>query len=154
MLPAAQMTCSLFLKVYNFYIASQRRTCENLVTWAFVLHITLKRIGKVFIVHWVASPFRAVSAVWHSFPDLTQHFQNASKDETRQSTEKVGFQRLLCTEDNQFCQKFGANSGCLELVKKLVRNTTKPKYHTAKSPKLTDYLYRKNRKPCFFGRAF
>jgi len=32
MLPVAQMTCSLFLKVYILYIASHRRTCENLVT--------------------------------------------------------------------------------------------------------------------------
>ena len=54
----------------------------------------------MFIVRWVASSFRAVSAVWLSFPALSQHFQNASKDETRQSTEKTKFQGLfskLCT---------------------------------------------------------
>ena len=32
MLPVAQIECSLFLKVYSLYIASHRRTCENLVT--------------------------------------------------------------------------------------------------------------------------
>ena len=45
----------------------------------------------MFAVRWMASSFRAVSAVWHSFPALAQHFQNASKDETKQSTEKLDF---------------------------------------------------------------
>ena len=39
---------------------------------------------------------------------------------------------------NQFCQKLNANGGCLERFKELVRNTTKPKYHTAKNPKLSN----------------
>ena len=54
-----------------------------------------KASEKCFTVRWVASSFRAVSAVWHSFPALAQHFQNASKNETRQSTEKARFQGLL-----------------------------------------------------------
>ena len=40
--------------------------------------------------------------------------------------------------NNQFCQKLKVNGGCLEGFKKLVRNTTKPKYHTVKNPKLTN----------------
>ena len=68
---------------------------RELCNGAHDLHLTLKRIGKVFTVRWVASSFRAVSAVWHSFSASAQHFQNASKDETRQSTEKARFQGLL-----------------------------------------------------------
>jgi len=54
-----------------------------------------KRIGNVFTTRWVASSFREISAVKHSFPALAQHFQNASKNETRQSAEKARFQGLL-----------------------------------------------------------
>jgi len=39
---------------------------------------------------------------------------------------------------NHFFQKLNANGECLERLKELVRNTTKPKYHTAKNPKLTN----------------
>ena len=33
----------------------------------------------MFIVRWVASYFRAISAVWHSFPGLSEHFNDAAK---------------------------------------------------------------------------
>ena len=59
------------------------------------LQTTLKRIGKVFITRWVASSFRAVSAV----SALVQHFHKASNDEMRQSTEKARFQETL----SKFC---------------------------------------------------
>ena len=73
--------------LYSLYSQSPKNMRE-LSNCAHDLNLTLKRIGKVFAVRWVASSFRAVSAVWHSFPALAQHFQYASKDETRQSTEK------------------------------------------------------------------
>ena len=63
------------------------------------LQTTLKRIGKVFTIRWVASFFRAVLAVWHSYPALAQHFDKASNDETRQSTEKARFRGIL----SKFC---------------------------------------------------
>ena len=129
---------------------------RELSNCAHDLHLTLKRIGKVFTVRWVASSFRAVSAVWHFFPALAQHFQNASKDETRQSTEKARFQGLLsklCT--TSFVKNLALMADVLNELKKLVRNTTKQKYHAAKSAKLTNCLYKKNRKLCCFsGRAF
>ena len=80
--------------LYSLYSQSPKNIRE-LSNCAHDLHPTLKRIGKVFTVRWVASSFRVVSAVCHSFPVLAQHFQNASKDETRQSTEKARFQGLL-----------------------------------------------------------
>jgi len=87
----------------------------------------------VLTVRWVASSFRAVSAVWHSFPALAQHFQNASKDETRQSTEKARFQGLrskLCT--TSFVKNLALMADALNEPKNLSetlqnRSTTLPK---------------------------
>ena len=91
----AQITCSVFLKVYILYIASHRRTCENLLAVPMICISATKIIGKVFTIRWATSSFRAVSAVKHSFPALAERFQNASKSETRQSAEKARFQGLL-----------------------------------------------------------
>ena len=120
------------------------------------LQMTLKRIRKVFTVRWVASSFRAVSAVWHSFPALVQHFHKASNDESRQSTEKARFQEVLSkTLYNKFCLKFGDDSGYLEQIKKLIRNIAKPKYHANKSLHFTHCLNKTYRKPyCFPEGAF
>ena len=82
-----------FLESLCSYIASHRRTRENLVAVPMICISASKRIGKVFTILWVASSFRAVSP--HSFAALAQHFQNASKNETRQSAEKARFQGLL-----------------------------------------------------------
>ena len=87
----------------------------------------------MFTVRWVASSFRAVSAVWLSFPALAQHFQNASKDETRQSTEKARFQGLLsklCT--TSFVKNLALMADVLNKLKNLPetlqnRSTTLPK---------------------------
>ena len=66
------------------------------LTVTMIISISVsKRIGKVFAICWVASSFRAISVVKHSFPALAQHFQNASKNETRQSAEQARFQGLL-----------------------------------------------------------
>jgi len=99
-------------------------------------HLNLKRIGKVFTVRWVASSFRAVSPVWHSFhsfPALAQHFQNASKDEIRQSTEKARLKGLLsklCT--TSFVKNLALMADVLNEQKNLSetlqnRSTTLPK---------------------------
>ena len=84
-----------FLESLYSYIASHRRTRENLVAVPMICISASKRIGKVLTIRWVASSFRAVSAVKHSFPALAERFQNASKSETRQSAEKARFQGLL-----------------------------------------------------------
>lgn len=54
----------------------------------------LLRITAVFGVRWVASSFRAVSAVWRNYPALHGHFIHASLDSTRTSTERSKFQGL------------------------------------------------------------
>ena len=80
----------------------------------------------------MASSFRAVSAVWHSFPALAQHFQNASKDEIRQSTEKARFQGLLSKMCTSFVKNLALMADVLNELKNLSetlqnRSTTLPK---------------------------
>uniref|UniRef100_A0A672GNY5 Uncharacterized protein n=1 Tax=Salarias fasciatus TaxID=181472 RepID=A0A672GNY5_SALFA len=60
--------------LYSLYSQSPKNI-RDLSACAHDLHITLKKIGKVFTVRWVASSYRAVSAVWQSFPALAQHFR-------------------------------------------------------------------------------
>ncbi|KAJ8252839.1 hypothetical protein GJAV_G00206160 [Gymnothorax javanicus] len=80
--------------LYSLYSQSLKNVRE-LSECAHNLHITLKRIGKVFSVRWVASSYRAVSAVWQSFPALAQHFREASEDEARDGRERAKFRGLL-----------------------------------------------------------
>ena len=153
------MTCSLFLNVYILYslYSQSTKNMRDLSNCVHDLHLTFKRIGKVFTVRCVASSFRAVSAVWHSFPALAQHFQNASKDETRQSTEKAWFQGLLsklCA--TSFVKNLALTADVLNELKNLSetlqnRSTTLPKAQNL----LTVYIRRiENLVCCFFGRAF
>uniref|UniRef100_A0A3P8SJE1 Uncharacterized protein n=1 Tax=Amphiprion percula TaxID=161767 RepID=A0A3P8SJE1_AMPPE len=80
--------------LYALYSQSPKNTRE-LSECAHNLHITLRRIGKVFTVRWVASSWRAVSAVWESYPALAQHFREASEDHSRDSKERAKFSGLL-----------------------------------------------------------
>jgi len=139
------MTCSLFLKVYILYIASHRRTCENLVAVPMICISASKRIGKVFAMRWVASSLRAVSAVKHYFPALGQHFQNASKNETRQSAEKARFQGLL-SKLALMADIFNDWKACQKHYKTEIPHCQKPKTYCS----CNNY-----RKPySFSGRAF
>ena len=81
---------SFLAHFYSLYSQSPKNKRE-LNQCSHDLQMTLKRIGKAFTVRWVASSFRAVSAVWHSFQALAQHIHKASNDVTRQSTEKTRF---------------------------------------------------------------
>jgi len=64
---------SFLESLYSLYSQSPKNMRER-SDCAHDLHISLKRIGKVFTIRWVASSFRAVSPVKHYFPALPQHF--------------------------------------------------------------------------------
>ena len=81
--------CLSFLQHLNSLYSLLPNNKRELNECSHDLDMTRERIGKVFAVRWVASSFRAVSEVWHSFPALAQHFHKASIDETRQNTEKA-----------------------------------------------------------------
>lgn len=80
--------------LYSLYSQSPKNTRE-LGECAQNLDITLKKIGRVFNIRWVASSFRAVSAVWDSFPALAEHFREASEDDTRATIERSKYNGLL-----------------------------------------------------------
>ena len=121
--------------LYSLYSQSPKNKRE-LDQCSHDLQTTLKRMGKVFTIRWVASSFRAVSAVWHSFPALAQHFEKASNDEMRQSTEKARFRGILskfCTIN--FVKKLALMVDVLNELTNVSetqqsRNTTLPKAHT------------------------
>ena len=43
---------------------------------------TLQKTTPIFTIRWVASSFRTVKAVWHSFAELSQHFHTTSEDQS------------------------------------------------------------------------
>ncbi|XP_063788503.1 E3 SUMO-protein ligase KIAA1586-like [Pseudophryne corroboree] len=85
--------------LYTLYSQSPKNVRE-LSAQANELHVLLKKIGRVFNVRWVASSWRAVNAVWQTYPALAAHFQKASQDQSRDRREQVKFQGLhskLCS---------------------------------------------------------
>ncbi|XP_023820933.1 E3 SUMO-protein ligase KIAA1586-like isoform X1 [Oryzias latipes] len=90
--------------LYSLYSQSPKNMRE-LSECAHNLHITLKRIGRVFSVRWVASSWRAVNAVWQSYSALAQHFQKASEDNSRDSRERAKFSGLLSKTEKLLFQR-------------------------------------------------
>ena len=139
-----------FLEHFYWLYSQSLKSKRELDQCSHDLQTTLKIIGKVFTIRWVASSFRAVSAVWHSFPAMAQHFHKASNDETRQTTEKARFQRILskfCTIN--FVKNLTLMADVLNELTNLSetlqsRNTTLPKAHTLLMRIQT------NKKPCYF----
>ncbi|KAK5868102.1 hypothetical protein PBY51_012542 [Eleginops maclovinus] len=80
--------------LYTLYCQSPK-SMRELSECAHNLHITLRRIVRVFNVRWVASSWRAVNAVWYSYGALAQHFREASEDRTKDGRERAKFQGLL-----------------------------------------------------------
>ncbi|KAJ4923574.1 hypothetical protein JOQ06_004112 [Pogonophryne albipinna] len=120
--------------LYSLYSQSPKNM-RQLSECAHNLDIALRRIGKVFSVRWVASSWRAVSAVWQSYPALAQHFREASEDDTRDSREKAKFKGLLsklCSIN--FLKSLALMADVLTELKNLSeilqnRKTTLPKAH-------------------------
>ncbi|KAJ3586320.1 hypothetical protein NHX12_012720 [Muraenolepis orangiensis] len=120
--------------LYSLYSQSPKNM-RQLSECAHNLDIALRRIGKVFSVGWVASSWRAVSAVWQSYPALAQHFREASEDDTRDSRERAKFKGLLsklCSIN--FLKSLALMADVLTELKNLSeilqnRKTTLPKAH-------------------------
>uniref|UniRef100_A0A3B3IFA6 DUF4371 domain-containing protein n=1 Tax=Oryzias latipes TaxID=8090 RepID=A0A3B3IFA6_ORYLA len=126
--------------LYSLYSQSPKNMRE-LSECAHNLHITLKRIGRVFSVRWVASSWRAVNAVWQSYSALAQHFQKASEDNSRERAKFSGLLSKLCTV--HFLKSLALMVDVLTELKNLSeilqnRKTTIPKAHEL----MTNYLKR------------
>ncbi|XP_006110332.2 E3 SUMO-protein ligase KIAA1586-like [Pelodiscus sinensis] len=85
--------------LYSLCSQSPKNACE-LRAHANELHVILKKIGRVFSVQWVASTWKAVNAVWQTYPTLAKYFEEASRDQSRDGREREKFQGLhskLCS---------------------------------------------------------
>ena len=69
----------IFNKIYSVYSISSKLQ-RQLKEIASNLGVELRKIGKVFTIRWAASTYRAVYALWCSFPALHEHFSILSKD--------------------------------------------------------------------------
>lgn len=81
-------------EIYKLYSMSTKNKTQ-LENIAKSFGTELSKVGKVFTIRWVASSFKTISAVWKSYDSLASHFQAASKDESRSSTERQKFSSLL-----------------------------------------------------------
>ena len=72
---------SLFNKIYSVYSLFSKLQRELKET-ASKRDVALKKIEKVFTIRWAASTYRAVNALWSSFPALHKHFNTLSKDKS------------------------------------------------------------------------
>lgn len=66
------------------------------------LNIIFVKVGRVLDTRWVASSWRAVNAVWKTFPALSKHFYNSSIDKTKDSKTRskyLGLYKKLCSPE-------------------------------------------------------
>ena len=81
-------------KLYTLYHQSYKNQRELEIAAASVQE-TLRKITPIFTIRWVSSSFRAVKAVWHDFAALSQHFQDASADQSRSSKDRDKYLGLM-----------------------------------------------------------
>ncbi|KAJ1137229.1 hypothetical protein NDU88_003642 [Pleurodeles waltl] len=80
--------------LYATYSMSPRNA-RQLEMAANELVIQLQKIGKMLDTRWVASSYGTVRAVWHCFPALCKHFEDASKDPSRPTRDRGKYEGLL-----------------------------------------------------------
>ena len=92
---------SIFNKIYSVYSFSSKLQ-RQLKEIASNLDVELRKIGKVFTIRWAASTYRAVYALWCSFPTLHEHFSILSKDTSLDSFKRAtynGIAKQLATKE-------------------------------------------------------
>jgi hypothetical protein len=80
--------------LYSLYSQSPKNQRE-LKEAARELDIVINKIGRILDTRWVASSFRTVAAVWKAYLPLCRHFEEASQDNSRSSTERAKYAGLL-----------------------------------------------------------
>jgi hypothetical protein len=81
-------------KLYSLYSASPKNRIE-LQQAAETLESELQKIGRMLDTRWVASSYRAASAVIKSYPALAEHLRTASNDTGRDSRERSKYSGML-----------------------------------------------------------
>ena len=79
-----------FDKLYSLYSRSPKNQRE-LNECSSAVHEQVKKIGRLLDTRWVASSYRTVKSVWCSYESLCKHFETASQDLHRDSTERAMF---------------------------------------------------------------
>uniref|UniRef100_A0A3B3QYV9 DUF4371 domain-containing protein n=1 Tax=Paramormyrops kingsleyae TaxID=1676925 RepID=A0A3B3QYV9_9TELE len=119
--------------LYSLYSQSPKNMRE-LSECAHNLHITLRRIGRVFTVRWVASSRRAVDAIWHSYAALAQHFRGASEDRLLFKLCSINFLKSLALmADNRRITLTKAHNIMMMYIKRIESLTRHPGQHTVEA---------------------
>ena len=133
MLPVAQVTCSLFLNIYNLYIASHRGTGENLVTVSMICTSPSKESEKCLLfVGWLhlSERYQQSGFLFQPYPNIFRTLQKMKLDKVQKKTRFQGLLSKLCT--NSFVKNLALMADVLNELKNLSetlqnRSTTLPK---------------------------
>ena len=79
-----------FDKLYSLYSRSPKNQRE-LSECSSAVCEQVQKIGRLLDTRWVASSYRTVKAVWYSYESLCKHFETASQDLNRDSTDRAMF---------------------------------------------------------------
>lgn len=96
-------------KLYSLYSQSPKNQRE-LANCVAELDIQLTKIGRVLSVRWVASSYRAVSAVHRNYSALYAHFTSAAVDYSRDSSQRRMYRGLA---DSLASEQFILNLGLM-----------------------------------------
>ena len=81
-------------KLYSLY-SSSPKNCIELQQAAETVEVELQKIGRMLDTRWVASSYRAASAVIKSYPALAEHIRRASVDTSRDTRERSKYSGML-----------------------------------------------------------
>ena len=124
-----------FDKLYSIYHSSAKNKreleecCQELSTQFYT-------VGRVLDTRWVASSFRTVKAIWNLYHPLYCHLTEASKDASRNSSERKAFQGVAAKlASSAFILNLATMYDCLEELSGLSedlqdRNITLPRAHS------------------------
>ena len=79
-----------FDKIYSLYSTSPK-LLRQLHEISEELDITVKKIGWVFTIRWVASSYRTVKALWHNHQALYIHFKRSSEKPSLKKADQQQF---------------------------------------------------------------
>ncbi|KAI6651795.1 hypothetical protein LOD99_5042 [Oopsacas minuta] len=82
-----------FDKLYSLYSRSPKNQRE-LIECSLAVSEQVTKVGRLLDTRWVSSSFRTVKAVWYSYESLCKHFETASQDFSRDSTDRAMFNGL------------------------------------------------------------
>ena len=105
------------------------------------LDVQLRKIGKVFTIRWAASTYRAVYALWCSFPALHEHFSTLAKDDSIDSSKRAtysGIVKKLATKE--FVEDVALSRDCLGQISILSESLQKSVISVVEANRYLKYI--------------